>query len=141
MAQVGYLLDTNVLSEPVAARPDPRVLEKIQAHSPSLAIAAVTWEEILYGMFLLPPSRRRDRIEDYLFRRIRPALPIIGFEERAALWQAEQRARLRPAGKTPSYPDAQIAAIATVNNLVLVTRNTQDFADFQGLRMENWHSE
>jgi tRNA(fMet)-specific endonuclease VapC len=98
----------------------------------------VTWHEVLYGMFLLTAGKRRDQIEDYLFRRIRPALPIIGFEERAARWQAEQRARLRQAGKSPSYPDSQIAAIAAVNELVLVTRNVDGFADFQGLQVENW---
>ena len=46
--------------------------------------------------------------------------------------------RSAQAGKTPSYPDSQIAAIAAVNKLVLVTRNVDDFADFQGLLIENW---
>jgi tRNA(fMet)-specific endonuclease VapC len=133
-----YLLDTNVLSEPVVARPNPFVLERIKARGTSLAISSVTWQEVLYGMFLLPAGKRRDQIEDYLFRRIRPALPIIGFEERAARWQAERRASLRQAGKSPSYPDSQIAAIAAVNELVLVTRNVDDFVDFQGLQIENW---
>jgi tRNA(fMet)-specific endonuclease VapC len=75
---------------------------------------------------------------NYLFRRVRPTLPILGFDERAAQWQAEQRARLRHAGKPPSYPDSQIAAVAAVNGLVLVTRNLDDFANFEGLRTENW---
>jgi len=138
MARVRYLLDTNVLSEPVVARPNPFVLERIKAKGTSLAISAITWQEVLYGMLLLPAGKRRDQIEDYLFRRIRPALPIIGFEERAARWQAEQRASLRQVGKSPSYPDSQIAAIAAVNELVLVTRNVEDFADFHGLQIENW---
>jgi len=60
---------------------------------------------------------------------------------RAAQWQAEQRARLRQAGRSPSYPDSQIAAIATVNDLVLVTRNSVDFVDFQGLQIKNWFEE
>lgn len=34
--------------------------------------------------------------------------------------------------------DGQIAAIAVVNNLTLVTRNTDDFVDFAGLTVENW---
>lgn len=138
MAGVRYLLDTNVLSEPVVARPNPFVLNRIKAHGTSLAISSITWQEVLYGMLLLPAGKRRDQIEDYLFRRIRPALPIIGFEERAARWQAEQRASLRQAGKSPSYADSQVAAIAAVNELVLVTRNADDFADFQGLQIENW---
>ena len=141
MARVRYLLDTNILSEPVVARPNAFVLEQIRANGTSLAIASVTWQEILYGMFLLPAGKRRDQIEDYLYRRIRPAVPIISFEERAAQWQAEQRACLRQAGKPPSYPDSQIAAIAAVNDLVLVTRNIGDFADFQGLQTENWFEE
>ncbi|MFY9974932.1 MAG: type II toxin-antitoxin system VapC family toxin [Chromatiaceae bacterium] len=138
MARVRYLLDTNVLSEPVVARPNPFVLDRIKAHGTALAISAITWQEVLDGMLLLPAGKRRDQIEDYLFRRIRPALPIIGFDERAARWQAEQRTSLRPAGKSPSYRDSQIAAIAAVNELVLVTRNVEDFADFQGLQIENW---
>jgi len=136
-----YLLDTNILSEPVVARPNPFVLDRIKTNSRSLAIAAVTWQEALYGMLLLPAGRRREQIEDYLFRRIHPTLPIIGFEERAARWQAEQRARLRRMGRSPSYSDSQIAAIAAVNDLVLVTRNVVDFEDFDGLRIENWFAD
>jgi tRNA(fMet)-specific endonuclease VapC len=34
--------------------------------------------------------------------------------------------------------DGQIAAIALVNNLVLVTRNSSDFARFAGLKVETW---
>lgn len=136
-----YLLDTNILSEPVVARPNPFVLDRIKTNSRSLAIAAVTWQEVLYGMLLLPAGRRREQIEDYLLRRIHPTLPIIGFEARAARWQAEQRARLRRMGRSPSYSDSQIAAIAAVNDLVLVTRNVVDFEYFDGLRIENWFAD
>lgn len=141
MGWVRYLLDTNILSEPIATRPNPLVIERIEARSMWLAISSVTWQEVLYGVFLLPPGKRRQQIEDYLFRRIRPSLPIIGFGRRAAQWQAEQRARLHQVGRSPSYPDSQIAAIAAVNDLVLVTRNVADFADFQGLQIENWFEE
>jgi tRNA(fMet)-specific endonuclease VapC len=41
-------------------------------------------------------------------------------------------------GKTPPFFDGQIAAIAFVNELVLVTRNTADFAAFEELQLENW---
>lgn len=136
-----YLLDTNILSEPVVARPNPFVLEKIKAHSRLLAISAVTWQEAVYGMLLLPAGRRREQIEDYLFKRVRSALPIIGFDERAAQWQAERRAQLRQQGRSPSYSDSQIAAIAAVNDLILVTRNLSDFREFTGLHVENWFVE
>ena len=140
MARVSYLLDTNIISEPLAARPNPGVLEKIKLNGAALAIASVTWQEALYGMLLLPAGKRRDRIEEYLLRRVRPTLPILGFDGPAAQWQDEQRARLRRSGQTPAYPDSQIAAIAAVNDRVLITRNLADFEVFQaaGLRVENW---
>jgi tRNA(fMet)-specific endonuclease VapC len=140
MARVTYLLDTNILSEPVVAKPNPLVMKRLEANRAACAISAVTWQETLFGCFLLPPGRRREQIENYLFRRVLPALPILAFDASAAQWQAEQRARLRRAGKSPSYPDAQIAAIAAVNRLVLVTRNVEDFQGFQGLTLENWFS-
>ncbi len=110
-----YLLDTNILSEPVASRPNPLVMERIKENSASLALASVTWQEMLYGMYLLPVGKRRDRIENYLFHRILPVLSILSFDASAAQWQAEQRAHLRQIGKSPSYPDSQIAAIAAIN--------------------------
>nr|WP_199315099.1 hypothetical protein [Planktothrix sp. FACHB-1355] len=41
-------------------------------------------------------------------------------------------------GKTPPFVDGQIAAIAKVNNLILVTNNVSDYADFLELQVENW---
>jgi predicted nucleic acid-binding protein len=37
--------------------------------------------------------------------------------------------------------DGQIAAIAAVNDLVLVTRNVRDFSGFAGLDVESWFSD
>ncbi|MBC8160187.1 MAG: hypothetical protein H7Z42_03125 [Roseiflexaceae bacterium] len=41
-------------------------------------------------------------------------------------------------GRTPPFADGQIAAIAHTNQLVLVTFNTADYADFSGLNLEDW---
>ena len=140
MARVIYLLDTNIISEPLAAKPNPGVMEKIRTHGTDLAITSVTWQELLYGMLLLPAGHRREQIKDYLIDRVGPSLPILGFDAAAARWQAEQRARLRSMGQTPAYPDSQIAAIAAVNQCVLVTRNVADFEAYlkAGLVIENW---
>ena len=45
---MSYLLDTNVLSEPLRARPNPGVMQKLEAHADALAITSVTWQELLY---------------------------------------------------------------------------------------------
>ena len=62
----------------------------------------------------------------------------LDYDREAADWHARQRARLVAAGQTPTLVDGQIAAIACVNDLIIVTSNTRDFQDFQGLRVEHW---
>ncbi|EIC20145.1 PIN domain-containing protein [Thiorhodovibrio frisius] len=138
MARLSYLLDTNVLSVPLAKMPNPGVVQNLEAHASKLALASVTWQELLFGMQLLEPGRRRAQIQDYLVSRVQPCLPILPFDTEAATWQATESARLRRLGQPPAYADAQIAAIAATNGLVLVTRNLRDFRAFDGLVLENW---
>ena len=71
---------------------------------------------------------------------VAPSLPVLPYGTRAASWHASERARLTTIGKTPSFVDGQIAAIAAVNDLTLVTANVSDYANFEGLRIENWIS-
>lgn len=47
-------------------------------------------------------------------------------------------ARLEGMGKPAPFADGQIAAIAYVNELTLVTANVKDFARFKGVEVENW---
>jgi len=54
-----------------------------------------------------------------------------------ANWHAAERAGLVGTGE-PRPLDGQIAAIAVVNDLILVTNNTSDYADFQNLQLQNW---
>jgi tRNA(fMet)-specific endonuclease VapC len=37
-----------------------------------------------------------------------------------------------------TFLDAQIAAVAKSNNLILITRNTEDFKSFAELQLDNW---
>ncbi|MCA9930516.1 MAG: hypothetical protein KC419_18660 [Anaerolineales bacterium] len=60
------------------------------------------------------------------------------YDASAAAWFAKERTRLSRMGQPPSYADGQIAAIAAANNLILVTRNVSDFAEFDRLIVENW---
>jgi tRNA(fMet)-specific endonuclease VapC len=65
---------------------------------------------------------------------------ILPYDASAAAWHARERARLTRRGKRPAFVDGQIAAIAAVNDLVLVTRNLRDFSGFSGLEIESWFS-
>jgi tRNA(fMet)-specific endonuclease VapC len=96
-----YLLDTNVLSEPAKARPNPRVMERIRRHRSDLATASPVWHELLYGCALLPPGLRRQTLERYLHEALEPNLPVFPYDVAAAAWHAAERARLESKGKTP----------------------------------------
>jgi tRNA(fMet)-specific endonuclease VapC len=86
----------------------------------------------------LSASKKRRAIEAYLEEAVRNALPILPYDEEAASWHASERARLAKRGRPPRAADGQIAAIARVNELVVVTANVKDFRRFEGLEVENW---
>ena len=133
-----YLLDTNVLSEPTRPRPNPRVMERILLRRAQIATAAPVWNELHYGICLLPPSGRCSRLEEYVYQGIAATLPILPYDAPAAEWHAAERARLERAGRRPTSVDGQIAAVAYANGLTLVTANVADYANFQGITIENW---
>lgn len=133
-----YLVDTNIISEMERLQANEQVMKKLQHHHQEMALNVISWHELLYGYHLLPPSKRKQRVYAFIETIVRPTIPILPFNTKAAEWFAQERARLQRMGQTPSYPDGQIAAIAAVNNLTLVTRNTADFAKFTDLKIENW---
>jgi tRNA(fMet)-specific endonuclease VapC len=74
----------------------------------------------------------------YLQDVIRASFPVLPYDEAAAAWHGVERARLDALGRPAPFVDGQIAAIAHVNDLVLVTVNTRDFARFKEITVENW---
>ena len=138
MVKLRYLLDTNVLSEPLRPHPSPHLMERLSGDAASAATAAPVWHELQFGASRMRPSKRRRLIESYLVDVVRATMPILPYDERAARWHAVERARLVAAGRTPPFVDGQIAAIAVVNGLVLVTANVADYEPFAGLTVENW---
>lgn len=134
-----FLLDTNILSEPLRPCPNSNVVKMLQHQEGLIATATVVLHELLVGCYRLPaePNKRRI-IEVYLNREVKQKIPTLSYDVAAVEWFALERARLVSIGKTPAYCDGQIAAIAQVNNLTLVTNNVSDYADFQNLRIENW---
>lgn len=133
-----YLLDTNAISEPLRPSPNGRLLSQIKANEGSIAIASIVWHELLFGCWRLPESKRRAAIEQYLFEVVLATIPILPYDARAAKWHSGERARLSRSGHPPSFADGQIAAIAAVHGLTIVTANTADFANFHNVSTENW---
>lgn len=135
-----YLLDTNVLSEPLLQRPNVDVVRNLEEHRGTLATASTVWHEMLFGCYRLPPSARRAAIQKYLDEVIRSSVPILPYNAGAARWHAAERARLTGIGRTPPFADGQIAAVAKTNDLILVTSNVSDYEEFENLRVEDWRT-
>jgi len=134
---VKYLLDTSIVSEPNKTRANGARLERLMRHGGVSAICAPVWSEVLFGCERMPRGKRRSEIEDYLTRVVRLLYPILPYDEAAASWHASERVRLERRGKTPPFVDGQIAAIAAVRDLTLVTANVEDFEAFD-VRVERW---
>jgi tRNA(fMet)-specific endonuclease VapC len=113
-------------------------MDRLRRHQDHLATASIVWHELLYGALLLADSAKRGAIERYAHEVVARTMPILPYDERAAAWHAAERARLAHGGRTPPFADGQIAAIAKVNELVLVTGNVQDYRGFEGLSLEDW---
>ena len=138
MAVLSYLLDSNILSEPCRRYPNDEVRRRLQVHSHEVCTASPVLHELRYGLLRMPEGKRRRHLTRYFEQVLMRPLTVLPYDREAASWHAGERARLTSRGRMPSHVDGQIAAIAMVNDLTVVTRNTADFADFADLRVENW---
>lgn len=135
---VRYLLDTAVISNPMARKPDPDILRHLEEEGEACAIAVPVWHELVFGWQRLPPGKRKDALESYLDHVVLQSFPLLDYTEPAATWHGEERARLDALGQRPPFVDGQIAAIAFANGLTLVTPNVRDFARFSDITVIDW---
>jgi toxin FitB len=124
------LLDTNVVSEPLRAAPDARVIEWIDAQPlETLFLSAITVAELRAGVALLPAGRRRTGLHESLERRVLPLFAgrVLAFDLACTQAYAEMIAKARAAGLAIASADGYIAAIAVANGLMVATRDTTPF--------------
>ena len=136
-----YLLDTNIISEIMKQQPDKHVIAKIKEYERFCALSSTSWNELLYGINIMPAGKKRDFYFDTLVDKIQAEFDIIQYDNHAAWIQADIRSRLRENGTPVEFDDTQIASIAVSNGMILVTRNTKHFEPIQKispLMLENW---
>ena len=135
---IRYLLDTSIVSSPISKLPNAEIVKRLGVNGHDCAIAAPVWHELTYGCQRMPRGKRRDALETYLNDVVLGSFPVLAYDEPAAKWHGHERARLEKLGRPAPFVDGQIAAIAFVNDLMLVTMNVKDFARFKGVELENW---
>ncbi len=59
---LAYLLDVNIISEPLRPVPNRQVIERLKQHQDEMALAAIVWYELLFGAYRLSPSACFHRI-------------------------------------------------------------------------------
>lgn len=124
------LLDTNVLSELMRTKPDPCVLEWVDAQPANeLVICSITVAEILYGIARMPDGKRKQGLLDLASAMFDEdfAGNILPFDADAAVHYAEIAAESEARGRVAEMADAQIAAIGRLHDAVVATRNTRHF--------------
>jgi len=136
---VNYLLDTCVISELVAKRPNPRVIDWIdQTDETSLYLSVLTIGEIRKGIEKLPDSERKNALNLWLREEL-----LVRFKERllpidvdVMLHWGQLAGMLELEGRAMSAIDSLLAATALQGGLTLVTRNEDDF-EYTGIPILN----
>jgi len=107
---VTALFDTNILIDYLNGIDKAR---KELARYSQASVSAITWMEIMVGVTPATEAGTRAFLQSF---------QLIGIDERVA-----ERAVLLRRAHRMKLPDAIIWASAQVNNMILVTRNTEDF--------------
>jgi predicted nucleic acid-binding protein len=136
-----FLLDTNVLSEPLKRSPDARVARWWVAQSAlDLCVSVLSIGELTMGFELLADGARRRELEQWITQDlprqfIGRVLPID-----AAV--ARQWGRLSAAGRATGrelpVTDGLLLATSLVHGLTLVTRHARDCANCGVTILDPW---
>ncbi len=132
-----YLLDTNVCIIYLKGRNLnlKQRLEVIPAQE--IAVCSIVKAELCFGAMKSANPERNFALQQTFLAQF-GSLP---FDDLAATTFGVVRAQLETRGISIGAYDLQIAAIALVNNLTLVTHNTREFERVDGLQLADWEAE
>ena len=127
----GFLLETNIVSELVRPRPDPRVTQWLDSTDEELLFLSVlTLGEIRKGITTLTDRARKTRLEAWLSGNLLARFDgrILPIDHATAYRWGQISGSLAAQGSPLAVIDGLLAATALHHNLTLVTRNTRDVA-------------
>lgn len=125
------LVDTNVVSEAMSARPDPLVVSWLNAQAAeTLYLPSVALAELLFGVGAQPEGGRKARLTAALdgLLALFPGR-VLAFDQESARRYADMAVAARAAGRTLSVADGYIAGTAASRGFAIATRDTRHFQD------------
>ena len=123
-----YLLDTNVICEATAKRPEALVLAWSETHAEECRLSCVSLGEIWKGIHLLPDGQRKRTISQWATGiETDFADRIIGLDSGILKAWGKLYARHEARGFNMAVLDSLLAATALMHDLTVATRNTADF--------------
>jgi tRNA(fMet)-specific endonuclease VapC len=127
-------LDTNIIT--AFLKNDLNVVRKVSDYLDAfdcLSINIISYYEILRGLIDLGNRKKLQKFEEFIEEN-----ELIPIRKGTIQKAAEIYAYLKKRGNLIEDADILIAAIALVENLVLVTDNVRHFERVDGLQIENW---
>ena len=137
------MLDTNVVSEMMRPRPEPRVAVFLDSIADEgLGLASITVWEVLDGIGRLDPGRRRrdlaDRFQDLLDELFEDRIVEWSLADAQACARIMEDKRRRGEPLDDHVPDAFLAAAAAARGLAVVTRNAGEFLNTGVETVDPW---
>lgn len=127
-----YLLDTNMCIYLMKNQPEEVARRFAQCSVGDVAISAITYAELEYGVAVSDnPVREHANLLSLI-----EDIPVMPFDSAAGVAYGPIRSSTRDSKK--DHLDKLIAAHAFSLNAVLVTNNIRDFTRYPGLTLENW---
>jgi predicted nucleic acid-binding protein len=140
---MSYLLDTCCISELVKKNPNPDVEKWIASQDEqSMYLSVITFGELRKGIEKLPDSKKKKELSRWINEDLNKRFKnrIINITMDIANKWGEILATAEKQGRSLPAIDSLLAATALVNDLTIVTRNTQDM-DGSGVDIINPWSE
>lgn len=136
-----FLLDTNLLSEMTKDEPDPGVRSWLKSQpEQELAVSALSFGEIHFGIHLLADGRKKSRLRRWLDRALAQQFSgrVLPVDEAVSLEWGRLAAQARVTGRAIETVDALLVATAIVRNLTIVTRDARHCAGWGAPHINPW---
>jgi predicted nucleic acid-binding protein len=130
-----FLVDANVLSEPTRPSPDPKALAWLGVNERNLVLDSIVLGELYLGVVSLPAGRRRASLEHW-FEALAKTIECIPWDAAVGRQWAKLVVALKKKGKPVPLLDGMIAATALEHDLIVATRNVEDFRE-TGVKLVN----